>query len=40
MRFHGDMETYERDFHDGTRLLDPVSDNDFWFARPFARRQP
>ena len=40
IRYHGDMQTYERAFHDGTRLLDPVSDNDFWLARPFARRQP
>jgi len=40
IRYHGDTETYERIYHDGTRLVDPVSDNDFWFARPFARKQP
>jgi len=40
IRYHGDTETYERAYREGTRLLDPVSDNDFWFARPFARKQP
>ena len=40
IRYHGDTETYERTFHDGVRLVDPVSDNDFWLARPFARKQP
>jgi len=35
IRFHGDTRTYRRAVIDGrTRLLDPVSDNDFWLPAP------
>jgi len=31
IRYHGDTRTYRRTVIDGqTRLVDPVSDNDFW----------
>jgi putative component of membrane protein insertase Oxa1/YidC/SpoIIIJ protein YidD len=39
IRYHGDTKTYRRALQDGhTRLLDPVSDNDFWCLP--RRKQP
>jgi len=41
IRYHGDTTTYPRAVSDGhLRLLDPVSDSDWWFRHPFRRRQP
>jgi len=41
IRFHQDSRTYRRVFIDRySLLLDPVSENDFWFRHPFRKRQP
>ena len=41
VRYHGDTTTYRRAVLDGhLRLLDPVSDTDWWFRHPFRRKQP
>ena len=41
IRYHSDTATYPRLVDDGhLHLSDPVADNDFWFRRPFRRRQP